>query len=167
MEIYGKWQNTPCILNLALSGGEWSVSLPGRFNHREEATGTHWRGNRVGSTTGLEAMQKRPISCPCRESNYNSSVVHIIKAFLEAAGFKCIYSHQDSLRLKVFMNHCLHTNYRTLTRHDIWRNKRTDTQDRHTQFISLCTWLNWLDEQSELRILVKYVFQQHGKDIMF
>jgi hypothetical protein len=31
-------------LTSVLDGGEWSVSLPGRFTSREKAPGTHWIG---------------------------------------------------------------------------------------------------------------------------
>jgi hypothetical protein len=31
--------------------------------------GTHWTGGWVGSRAGLDAVEQRKISCPCRESN--------------------------------------------------------------------------------------------------
>jgi hypothetical protein len=45
MEAY--WESggiAPRILTLALDGGEWTASRPGRFTPRERAPGTHWIG---------------------------------------------------------------------------------------------------------------------------
>jgi hypothetical protein len=55
------------FLNLALDGGDWSASRPGRFNPEERAPGTHWIGGWVDYKASLDAMEKRK-SYPCRES---------------------------------------------------------------------------------------------------
>jgi hypothetical protein len=47
------------FLTSALGGGEWSSSLPGRFNPGERAPGTLWIGGWVGPIAGLEHMEKR------------------------------------------------------------------------------------------------------------
>jgi hypothetical protein len=39
---------------LALDGGEWSASRPGRFTPRERAAGTHWIGGWVGPRVGVD-----------------------------------------------------------------------------------------------------------------
>jgi hypothetical protein len=52
------------FLTHALDGGEWSASRPG-----ERVPGIHRIGGRVGPRTGLDAVEKRKISCPCQESN--------------------------------------------------------------------------------------------------
>jgi hypothetical protein len=41
----------------------------------EESPGAHWVGGWVGPRTGLDAMEKRKIFCPCGESIPDSSVV--------------------------------------------------------------------------------------------
>jgi hypothetical protein len=46
------------FLTSALIGGEWSASRPGRFTPREKAPGTRWMGDRVGSSTCLDDMEK-------------------------------------------------------------------------------------------------------------
>jgi hypothetical protein len=56
-------------LTPALDGGEWSASRPGRFTPREGAPSTHWRGGWVDSRAVLDAVVKRKISSPRRESN--------------------------------------------------------------------------------------------------
>jgi len=56
-------------LNSALDGGEWSASRPGRFAPREKAPGTHWIGGWVGPSVVLDAVVKRKIPRPRRESN--------------------------------------------------------------------------------------------------
>jgi len=38
------------------------------------ALGTHWTGGSVSPRAGLD-LEKRKISCPCRESNHDSCVV--------------------------------------------------------------------------------------------
>jgi hypothetical protein len=57
------------FLTSALGGVEWSVSRPDSFTPRERAPGTHWIGGWVGSRTVLEAVVKRKIASPHRESN--------------------------------------------------------------------------------------------------
>jgi hypothetical protein len=60
-------------LTSALNGGEWSASRPGHFTSRERAPGTHWLGGWVGPRAVLDAVVKRKIPSPGRESN---PVVH-------------------------------------------------------------------------------------------
>jgi hypothetical protein len=62
-------------LTSALDEGEWSASSPGSFIPGERASGTYWIGGWVGHRVGLHAVEKRKISCPCRESNRDSSTV--------------------------------------------------------------------------------------------
>jgi hypothetical protein len=50
------------FLTLALVGGEWSASRPGRFTPRERAPGTHWKAGWVGPRTSLDDMGKKKIS---------------------------------------------------------------------------------------------------------
>jgi hypothetical protein len=56
-------------LTSALDGGEWSASRPGRFTSKERALSTRWIGGWVGPTAVLDAMVKRKIPSPSRESN--------------------------------------------------------------------------------------------------
>jgi hypothetical protein len=48
-------------LAVALQGGEWSASRPGRFTPGERANGTHWIGGWVGPRAGLDAVLKEKI----------------------------------------------------------------------------------------------------------
>jgi hypothetical protein len=59
-------------LTSAVDGGEWLVSCPGRFTPRERAPGIHCIGGWVGSRIGLDAVAKRKIPSPCRDSNPRS-----------------------------------------------------------------------------------------------
>jgi hypothetical protein len=43
-------------MTLALDGGEWSASRPGRFTPRERAPGTHWIGGWVGPKAVPDAV---------------------------------------------------------------------------------------------------------------
>jgi hypothetical protein len=56
-------------LTSALDGGEWLASFPGRFTPKERAPGAHWIGGWVGSRALLDAVMKRRIRSPCRDSN--------------------------------------------------------------------------------------------------
>jgi hypothetical protein len=54
------------FLTLALDGGEWSASRPGRFTPRERAPGTHWIGGWVGpqSHSGHSGEEKNSQPLP-------------------------------------------------------------------------------------------------------
>jgi hypothetical protein len=68
--VLGEWRySSTHSLTSALDGGEWSASLPGRFIPRERAPHTPWIGGWVGSSAFLDAVVKRKIPSPCRESN--------------------------------------------------------------------------------------------------
>jgi hypothetical protein len=49
----------PHFLDLALAGGEWSVSRPGRFTPGERTPGTHWIGGWVDPRASLDDVEKR------------------------------------------------------------------------------------------------------------
>jgi hypothetical protein len=51
-----------------LDGGEWSDSRSGRSTAREIAPVTHWIGGWVGPRAGLDAVVKRKIPSPSRNS---------------------------------------------------------------------------------------------------
>jgi hypothetical protein len=57
------------ILASARDGGEWSVSRSSRFTPRKSAPGTHWIGGWVGPRAGLDAVVKRKVPSPWRDSN--------------------------------------------------------------------------------------------------
>jgi len=61
-------------LTSALDGGEWS-SRPGRFTPMERTLGTHWIGGWVGPRAVLEAVVKRKIPSPRRESKPRIPIV--------------------------------------------------------------------------------------------
>jgi hypothetical protein len=63
----------PRFLTPALDGDEWSASRTGRFTPGERAPGTHWIGGWVGPRAILDAVVKRKIPSPCRDSNLPSS----------------------------------------------------------------------------------------------
>jgi hypothetical protein len=62
-------------LTSALDGGEWSASRHNRFTPRERAPGTHWIGGWVGPRTVLDAVMKRKIPSPRRESKPRTPIV--------------------------------------------------------------------------------------------
>jgi hypothetical protein len=56
----GEWRyRSKFFLFLALAGGEWSASPPGRFTPGERATCTHWLGGLVNPRAGLDDLEKR------------------------------------------------------------------------------------------------------------
>jgi hypothetical protein len=63
-------------LTSALDGGECSASHPGRFIPKERATVTHWIGDWVGPRAVLDAVVKKKIPSPRRESNSKTPIVH-------------------------------------------------------------------------------------------
>jgi hypothetical protein len=62
------------LLTSALEGGEWSASRPGQFIPRERARSTHWIGGWVGPRAVLDAVVKRKIPSPRRESNSRTPI---------------------------------------------------------------------------------------------
>jgi hypothetical protein len=76
MKTYGEWRySSTHFLTSALDGGEWSASRPGRFTPKEKAAGTHRIGGWVGPRAVLDAMVKRKIPSPRRESNPRTPIV--------------------------------------------------------------------------------------------
>jgi hypothetical protein len=74
--VLGKWMySSTHSLASAIDGGEWSASRPGRFTPRERDPGTHWIGGWVGPRAGLDAVVKRKIRSPRRESNPRTPIV--------------------------------------------------------------------------------------------
>jgi hypothetical protein len=66
------WRNAgvaPPLLTSALDVGVQSAPHPGHFTHGKRAPSTHWIGGWLGPESGLDAVQKRIISCPCQELN--------------------------------------------------------------------------------------------------
>jgi hypothetical protein len=63
------------FLTSALDGGEWSASRTGRLTPRERAPGTHSIGGWVGPRAVLNAVVKRYIPRPRRESNPRTPIV--------------------------------------------------------------------------------------------
>jgi hypothetical protein len=55
-------------LTSTLDGGEWTASRPGRFTPRERAPGTHWIRGWMGPRAVVDAVVKRNIPSPRRES---------------------------------------------------------------------------------------------------
>jgi hypothetical protein len=49
---------THIFFTLALVGGEWSASHPGRFTPEEIGPGIHWIGGWVDHRTGLDDVEK-------------------------------------------------------------------------------------------------------------
>jgi hypothetical protein len=72
----GEWRySSTYSLTSALDGGEWSASRPGRFSPSERAPGIRWTGGWVGPRAVLDAVVKRKIPSPRRESNLRTPIV--------------------------------------------------------------------------------------------
>jgi hypothetical protein len=56
-DVWGNGGIAPPFLTSALDGGEWSGGRSPEY---------HWIGGWVGSRAGLDAAEKREISCPCQ-----------------------------------------------------------------------------------------------------
>jgi hypothetical protein len=62
-KLLGSGGIVPCILDLALQGGQWSASCPGRFT-----PSIHWKRGWVGPRASLDTVGKGKIPSPCWES---------------------------------------------------------------------------------------------------
>jgi hypothetical protein len=76
MKAYWGWRysSTHSLIS-ALDGGEWSASRPGRFIPTERVPGTPWLGGWVGPRAVLDAVVKRKIPIPRRESNPRTPII--------------------------------------------------------------------------------------------
>jgi hypothetical protein len=81
---------TSQLLTSALDGGEWSASRPGRFTPRESPPGTHWIGGWVGSGAVLDAVVKRKIPSPRRESNPRIPIVQPVAQRYADWAIRCL-----------------------------------------------------------------------------
>jgi hypothetical protein len=70
---WGSGGITPRIPDLITRWGEWSASLPGRFTRRKRAPGIHWIGGQIVPRARLDAVVKRELPIPYRETNPRSS----------------------------------------------------------------------------------------------
>jgi hypothetical protein len=64
---------------------ERSASSPGHFTIKENAHGTHWIEGWVRPNVGLDAVEKRKISCSCRESEPDSTVRPAVRRYVFCA----------------------------------------------------------------------------------
>jgi hypothetical protein len=72
----GEWRYSYThSLTPALNGCEWSASRPGRFTPRKRAPDTHWIRGWVSPRAVLDAVVKRKIPSPRRESNPRTTIV--------------------------------------------------------------------------------------------
>jgi hypothetical protein len=71
----------PPLVTLELDGGECSAAASGRFTHREKSSSTHWIGGWMCPRADLAAVEKREISCPCR--NGTSAVLPVARRYTD------------------------------------------------------------------------------------
>jgi len=72
-------------LTSVLDGSEWSATRPGPFTARERVRGTHWIGGWVGPRVVLDAVVKRKIFSPRRESKprtYTNCISNIYSVYI-------------------------------------------------------------------------------------
>jgi len=70
------------FITLAVGGNEWSALGIGRFTPRERTRGTDLTGDCVGPRYSLDALEKREVSCACRNSNQDASDIRPIRGLL-------------------------------------------------------------------------------------
>jgi hypothetical protein len=105
MKAYGGVEVWPThSLTSALDGGGWSASHLGRFTPRERAPPTHWIGGWVGPRAVLDAVVKRKIPSPRRESNHRTPIVQPVAQLLLRVLCKLKISTW-------FLNHFCHYSY--------------------------------------------------------
>jgi len=69
-------------LTSALDEDKWSASSLGRFAHRERTPVTHWIGGWIGPRAVLEAVVKRKIPSPRRESRLSVYIDTQIREYI-------------------------------------------------------------------------------------
>jgi hypothetical protein len=74
--VLGEWRYSYThSLTSTLDGGEWSASRPGSFTPGKRAPGTPWIGGWVGLRAVLDAVAKRKIPSPRRDSNPRTPII--------------------------------------------------------------------------------------------
>jgi hypothetical protein len=74
--VLWKWRySSTHSLTSAIDGCEGSASHPGRFVSSERTPGTHWIGGWMGPRAVLDAVVKRKIPSPRRESSPRTQIV--------------------------------------------------------------------------------------------
>jgi hypothetical protein len=69
-DLLGEWRYSSTSSLTSAVDGEWSASRLLHFTpSRERTPGTHWIGGWVGPRASLDAVVKRKIPSPCRDSN--------------------------------------------------------------------------------------------------
>jgi hypothetical protein len=104
----GAWLETRyssySFTTLALDGGEWSASRPGRaLPPGERILGTHCTEGWVGPRAGLDTEVRGKINCLCRRSNVNRPVVQPVAKQCTDWATRLIYSVYSLLK----KTHCL------------------------------------------------------------
>jgi hypothetical protein len=66
------------LLTSAVDIDEWSASRPGLFTPRERVPGAHWIRGWVGTRAVLDAVVKRRIPSPHRESNPRTPIIQTV-----------------------------------------------------------------------------------------
>jgi hypothetical protein len=72
------WGKAPHILYLGTNGGEWSASHFDSFTPYGKIHSTHWIGDWVAPTAGLDILDKRNVSCSCQVSVHDSTAVQLV-----------------------------------------------------------------------------------------
>jgi hypothetical protein len=84
VKTWGSGGVAPSSFTSALDVGGWSASRPSRFTPGESVPGTRRIRGWSGSRAGLDAVEWRRISCPCRESNPG----YVARCCIDRAGSK-------------------------------------------------------------------------------
>jgi hypothetical protein len=110
--VLGEWTySSTHSLASALVEGEWSALRPGRFTPKERAPRTHWIGGWVGPGAVLDAVVKRKIPSPRRESNPRTPIVQpVLQRYTNWAITAFAYSyHSLYLYLHWIVRYSRHT----------------------------------------------------------
>jgi hypothetical protein len=100
------------FLTLAVDGGEWSASGPGRFTPRERAPCTHYIGGWMGPRTGLDmtAKKKNFSSLTCRKLNPGRPARTLVTILTELPRLCAFRSYKK----KLIVSYISHVNFYTL-----------------------------------------------------
>jgi hypothetical protein len=99
----------PPLLTSVLDGGEWSTSRPGRFTSGERAFGTHCIGGWMGLGAGLDAMEKRTMSCSycISKAGCSGSSLHVRYSKSSRESSTCFAGQRiDGIVLSGLTPHC-------------------------------------------------------------
>jgi hypothetical protein len=135
MTHMAQWRHSSIVFNFG-TRWKWVISFTPLSLHPQdiEPSGTHWIGEWVGPKTGLNAMGRRTISCPCLESNRGHPARTLVAIPTEPSRLLQIYLIALEFHYLLLRHHLVNTRVNTQTDLFAYSYGYLRNIDEHTSF---------------------------------